>query len=86
MTLSSLVITLAQLLTLAILVRSVLSWFPTSRTLAPVVNLLDDVTSPVITPIRRRLPTFGGLDLSPMLAILLIWAAESVLLSVLGGH
>jgi YggT family protein len=86
MTLSSLVVTLAQVLTLAIFFRAVLSWFPISRTLAPVVNLLDDITSPMISPIRRRLPSFGGLDLSPMLAILLIWVVESVLLGVLGGH
>jgi YggT family protein len=86
MTLSSLVILLAQFLTLAILIRSLLSWFPVSRTLAPVVNVLDDVTYPVLSPIRRRLPNFGGLDLSPMIAIMLIWVAESLLLGVLGGH
>jgi YggT family protein len=86
MTLSSLVVTAAQLFTLAILIRSILSWFPTSRALAPVVNLLDEVTYPVISPIRRRVPSFGGLDISPMLAILLIWGVETALLGMLAGH
>jgi YggT family protein len=48
--------------------------------------MLDEVTSPVISPIRRRVPSFGGLDISPMLAILAIWVVESALLSVLAGH
>jgi YggT family protein len=78
--------TLAQFLTLAIILRAILSWFPISRTLAPVVGLLDTVTYPLLAPIRRRLPSFGGLDLSPMLAILLIWVTESVLLTLLAGH
>jgi YggT family protein len=86
MTLSFLIVTLAQLLTLAIIVRAVLSWFPGSRGLAPVTGLLDTVTEPLLRPIRRLLPVFGGLDLSPLLALLLIAVVESFLLGVLGGR
>jgi YggT family protein len=86
MTLSFLVVTLAQILTLAIILRAVLSWFPGSRTLAPVTGLLAAVTDPLLTPIRRRLPMFGAFDLSPLLAILLIGIVESLLLGLLAGH
>jgi YggT family protein len=86
MTLSSLVVMLAQFLTLAIVLRAVLSWLPIARSLVPVIGLLDAVTEPLLAPLRRRLPGFGGLDLSPMLAILLIWVGESVLLGLLAGH
>jgi YggT family protein len=86
MTLSFLVATLAQLLTLAILVRAILSWFPGSRGLAPVTGLLDTVTEPLLGPIRRRLPMVGGFDLSPLLALLLIALAASLLLGVLAGR
>lgn len=86
MTLSFFVVALAQFLTLAIVLRAVLTWFPVSRSLAPVIGLLDAVTDPLVAPIRRRLPAFGGLDLSPMLAILLIWLAEPLLLGLLAGH
>jgi YggT family protein len=82
MTLAVLVVTLAQILTLAIIIRAVLSWFPASRTLAPVTNALDTVTEPLLTPIRRRLPMRGAFDLSPMIAVLLIWVVESLLLRV----
>src|SRR4051812_5432606 len=80
MTLSFFVVTLAQVLTLAIIVRAILSWFPASRTRAPVTAMLSDVTDPVLRPIQRRLPAFGGFDLSPLIAIVLISVLESVIL------
>lgn len=86
MTLSAFVSLLAQVLILAIIVRAILSWFPSSRTLAPVASVLGDVTDPVLRPIQRRLPSLGGLDLSPLIAILLISVAESVVLNLLAGH
>jgi YggT family protein len=85
MTLSSLVVTLAQFLTLAIILRTILSWFPL-RALAPVAGFLETVTEPVLQPIRRRLPRSGALDFSPMLAVLLIWVAETLLLGLFAGH
>lgn len=86
MTLSFLVVTLAQILMLAIIIRAVLSWFPSSRTLTPVTGMLDTVTNPVLSPIRRLLPVFGGFDLSPLVAVFVISIAESLLLGVLAGH
>ena len=86
MTLSFLVATLAQVFILAIIIRAVLSWFPTSRTLAPVTLALNNATDPILQPIRRRLPPFGGFDLSPLIAILLISVVESLIISLLAGH
>lgn len=86
MTISFLVVTLAQVLTLAIIIRAVLSWFPPSRTLAPATAVLHDVTDPVLRPIQQRMPALRGFDLSPLIAILLIGVVESLLLTLLGGH
>jgi YggT family protein len=86
MTLSFLVVTLAQLLTLAIIFRVVLSWFPGSRGLVPVTGLLNTVTDPLLGPIRRRMPVLGGFDVSPLAAIVLIAVVESLLLGLLAGH
>jgi YggT family protein len=36
----------------------------------PLVRVTSALTEPVLAPIRRRLPTFGGLDFSPMLLLL----------------
>jgi len=86
MTLSFIVSIIAQALTLAIIARALLSWFPGVRALAPVAGLLDRATDPVVGPIRRRLPAFGGIDLSPLVAVLLIGVVESLMLGLLGGH
>jgi YggT family protein len=86
MTLGFLVATLAQILILAIIIRAILSWFPPSRTLAPVSAVLNDVTDPVLRPIQRRLPMLGGFDLSPLIAIMLISVIESLILTLLAGH
>jgi len=86
MTLTFIVSIVAQALTLAIIARALLSWFPGVRALTPVTGLLDRATDPVVGPIRRRLPTFGGIDLSPLVAVLLIGVVESLVLNVLAGH
>jgi YggT family protein len=86
MTISFLVATVAQVLTLAIIVRALLSWFPRARALAPVTTLLDQATDPIMRPLRRQLPTFGGFDFSLVIAVLLIGVVESLLLGLLGGH
>ena len=83
---SFLVATVAQVLILAIIARAILSWFPGWRALAPIMTLLDEVTTPILGPIRRWLPAFGGVDLSPLVAVLLIGVIESLVLGLLVGH
>ena len=41
----------------------------------PVVQFLGKVTEPVLAPVRRLLPPWktGGLDLSPMIILIVIW-------------
>ena len=36
----------------------------------PIVPLIYQLTDPVLAPIRRRLPSLGGFDLSPLLALI----------------
>src|SRR5437764_13790086 len=83
---SFLVATVAQVLILAIIARALLSWFPGWRALTPVTALLDEVTNPILRPLRRRLPVFGGVDLSPLVAVLLICVSASLVLGLLVGH
>ncbi len=57
----------------AFIVRIVLSWFPSgSSALAMVTRFLSTITDPVIQPIRRIMPATGALDLSPLIALLLL--------------
>lgn len=76
MALRSLFCFVLQLWLLAVFVRIVLSWFPTTPGggLARVVDVLGAVTDPVLAPVRALLPPVRmggmGLDLSPMVVLL----------------
>jgi YggT family protein len=86
MTISFLVTVIAQVLILALIARTILSWLPRIEVLIPVVTVLNGITDPLLSPIRRRLPFFGGLDLSPLVALLLISVVEALVLALLAGH
>ena len=66
-----LVINLLYLFVLAIFIRSILTWFPMSPS-NPIKVALDQLTEPVLGPIRRYMPRFGMLDLTPMITIIVI--------------
>ncbi len=76
------IIVLARVLNVAIFIRIILSWMPISRG-NPIVTFIYDITEPILGPIRRVMPSLGGFDLSPMIALILIQVAERVLLTVL---
>ena len=69
---------LLTLLWIAILARALLSWMPISAT-NPMVVLLHQVTDPILQPIRRYMPRMGGLDLSPMVALFLIFIIQQLI-------
>lgn len=68
---------LTQILTLAIFVRAILSWFPISRD-NPFVEVVVQITDPILGPIRRVLPLMGSIDFSPLVAIILLQMISSV--------
>ena len=54
-----------------ILGRVLISWLdPTGR--GGVARFLIETTEPILGPIRRMLPSTGGLDLSPLLVLLFL--------------
>lgn len=75
-----------NLLTLLLVVSAVLSFFPLPPRSSPLYGLsrlLYQVTEPVLRPIRRWLPDFGGMDLSPLVAMAGIWVVLLILRSLL---
>jgi YggT family protein len=67
---------------LAIIARALLPWFRVSP-YHPAMRFLIQITEPLLAPIRRNLPAIGGLDFSPMAALLILWAVEMLLRSIL---
>lgn len=71
-----------SLLMAAVLIRVIASWFgvsPYSRWMRPFVLATDWL----IEPIRRLLPPMGMIDLSPMVAWLVLWIARGVVLGLM---
>ena len=73
---------LVQLYLVVIIARVLLSWFPLQpgSFMSRATSVLFSVTEPVLGPLRRVLPRVGMLDLSPLVAILLITVLSRVLL------
>ena len=76
------VVFLARLLNAAILIRVLLTWIPIDRENRFVV-IIREITEPILGPVRRVVPSLGGLDISPMLGLILVEVAERVLLTIL---
>lgn len=74
---------LAGALTLAIFVRVILSWIPNARLPFGLGDFVFSVSEPILSPIRRAMPFFGGIDFSPFIALLLIQLASSLILRVM---
>ncbi|MRR58443.1 MAG: YggT family protein [Deltaproteobacteria bacterium] len=55
-----------------IIARALISWVNPDP-YNPIVNFLNRVTEPVLYRIRKRLPAMGGLDLSPLIVLLVIF-------------
>jgi YggT family protein len=71
-------LTFLRIMTFLIIGRALVSWFdPRGNT--PVARFLYEVTEPIIAPIRSIMPRTGFIDLSPMIAILLIILLQTML-------
>jgi YggT family protein len=49
-------------------------------------EFLARITEPLLRPIRRFLPSFGGIDLSPLVLILIIYFVQRAFLIPLATH
>lgn len=76
----SLVVLLARLYQVILLARVLISWVRVDP-YHPLVQLLYQVTEPVLQPIRQVIPPGAGLDFSPLIAMLLVQLLATVVIS-----
>ncbi|MBT4511943.1 MAG: YggT family protein [Chloroflexi bacterium] len=68
---------LFQVLAFCILIRAVMSWFP-AKPGNQFVAFFHQITEPIIGPLRRIIPPLGGtIDITPMIAFVLLQVASS---------
>lgn len=90
---------LLNLLWWAIIISAILSWLfafdvinRRNQFVYNVATFLDRVTDPILAPFRRIIPSIGGVDISPIIVLLLLRgiqifilpALQNTLLNVLG--
>ena len=75
-----------------LIIRVLLTWIPRlpyNRALRATVGFIEEVTDPYLNVFRRFLPPIGGggfaLDLSPILAIILLIIVQRVVVGLIGG-
>ena len=64
----------------SIIILALLSWISSPYHYNPVAPVLEQLTRPVMKPARKILPPIGGVDLSPMLAIIALFFFKLLLI------
>ncbi len=78
---------LLNLYLLVLFITAVMSWlvaFNVVNTRHPAVSIIGDIlyriTEPLLKPIRRYIPNAGGLDISFLVLIVIIWFIQQVII------
>ena len=71
-------------LSIAIVARVLLSWFNVDP-YHPIISFLDQITEPILSPLRRIIPPIGMIDITPIVALVLLQIIERLLLSLVAG-
>jgi YggT family protein len=73
-----------------LIAQAVLSWLVAfgivnryNRVVSTIGDFLWRVTEPLLRPIRRVLPDLGGIDISPVILILLLWFLRNLMFEYL---
>lgn len=79
MSAGQLILKILDIYSAIIIISAIMSWLVAfgvvnvrNQFIRVIVDLLYRVTEPVLRPIRRFLPNLGGIDISPVVALLLI--------------
>ena len=82
----NIIIMVISLYTWVIIAQAVLSWLIAfqilnmgNRIVERIDSALYALTKPILRPIRRILPNFGAIDLSPIVLLLALWLLQDIL-------
>ncbi len=80
-----------QFFSIVILIDVIASWVMMANAKLPdvvyrVLAVVHNIAGVVLNPIRRIIPSMGGLDISPIIALILIQVVQTALVRVLRGY
>lgn len=65
-----------------VIARAVLSWVSPDP-YNPIVRIINQLSEPLLFPIRRRVPYLGGMDVSPIILLMVIFFLQNFLVQSL---
>ena len=79
-----LLVTIIQVYSYVVLARIILSWIPNISRSHSIVQIIYQVTDPVLEPVRRTVPPIGMVDISPILVFFGLRILQFLLLRLSG--
>jgi len=76
----SIINTIISLLVFLIFIYSLLGYFLSPY--HPIRRILGQVIEPLLNPIRRRIPPINGLDLSPLILIIILYVFRALITAI----
>ena len=68
-----------QIYTFVLLVRILITWIPNLDPYHPIVQMLFQVTEPVLEPARKLIPPIGMIDISPIVVFIVLGILQDLL-------
>jgi YggT family protein len=78
---------ICQVLTFAVFINAILSWIvmvsPRNRFVISLYQVFRQITDPILAPLRRIIPLIGMMDITPIVAIVILQIVSQVLAAYL---
>jgi YggT family protein len=71
-----------QIYTFILLIRILITWIPNLDPHHPIVQLLFQVTEPVLEPARKLIPSIGMIDISPIVVFIILGILQDLLVQL----
>jgi len=68
-----------QIYTFVLLIRILVTWIPNLDPYHPIVQMLFQVTDPVLEPARKLIPPIGMIDISPIVVFIVLGILQDLL-------
>ena len=69
-----------QIYTFVLLIRILITWIPNLDPYHPIVQMLFQVTDPVLEPARKLIPPIGMIDISPIVVLIVLGILQDLLI------